>query len=83
MCGGNHQKIIDKKIKMMEQIIQCMEVVSIIVLLNLKYSRKIQHVWLWPYKARGIVGFVSYDINIQCNSKGMSLKNIFQFYKNI
>ena len=33
-----------------------------------------KQIWLWPYKAPGIVDTGSYDITTKCGSKDMSLE---------
>ena len=45
-------------------------------------SKDVKQVWLWPYKAPGIVGSGSYDITIVCGPRDMCLrKYIFYFNK--
>ena len=41
----------------------------------------IKQVWLWPYKAPGIVESGSYDITIECGSKNMSLVQNWIIFK--
>ena len=46
------------------------------------FSKK--QVWLWPYKAPGIVGSGSYDIAIVCGPRDMCLQKYILFLtKNI
>ena len=44
---------------------------------NQIYQPLDKQVWLWPYKAPGIIVSGSYDITIECGSKDMSPENIF------
>ena len=37
-------------------------------------SKDVKQVWLWPYKAPGIVGSGSYDITIVCGPRDMCLR---------
>ena len=40
-------------------------------------KKMIKQVWLWPYKAPGIVDSGSYDISIVCGPKDISHENLF------
>ena len=47
---------------------------------NQIYQPLDKQVWLWPYKAPGIIVSGSYDITIECGSKDMSLAKIYSYF---